>query len=184
MRWWVSGLVLCAFGTLAACGKVEQAPGSSGKTLCFDYYQRCVNPVFNNVQMFGAVHVATSNCSDLGCHQVGVGRGGALKLHPIADAPIIDLSMTTPDQARTTPMYANFLSAKGSSNRSNPRQSFLIKKPLVEVFHGGARIFPNDTARGVQEFEFWISNSVDENDEFGAQCAMLFNPPLSTTCQF
>ena len=43
MQWWVSGLVVCAFGAVSACGKVEQAPGSSGKTLCFDYYQRCVN---------------------------------------------------------------------------------------------------------------------------------------------
>jgi hypothetical protein len=150
---------------------VEQKAGSSGKTLCFDYYQRCVNPVFDDVQMFGAVPAATSNCSASGCHQAGVGPGGALKIHPgLTAAPL-----TTPDQDRTTQMYANFLSAKGSANLSSPRQSFLIKKPLVEVFHGGATIFPNDTAKGIREFEFWITQNVD--DEFSAQCATL------TTCQ-
>ena len=171
MQWWVSGLVVCTIGAVSACGKVAQAPGSSGKTLCFDYYQRCVNPVFSDVQLYGAVPTATSNCSASGCHQAGVGPGGALKIHPgLSAAPL-----TTPAQDRTTQMYANFLSAKGSSNLGSPRQSFLLKKPLVEVFHGGARIFPDDTVRGTREFEFWISQNVD--DEFSAQCALL------TTCQ-
>jgi hypothetical protein len=77
-------------------------------------------------------------------------------------------------------MYANFLSAKGSANVNDPRQSFLIKKPLVEVFHGGARIFADDTARGISEMQHWISQAVD--DEFSAQCASLFVAPPSTTC--
>lgn len=171
MQWWVSGLVVCAIGAVSACGKVEQAPGSSGKTLCFDYYQRCVNRVFDDVQMFGALPSATSNCSASGCHQAGVGPGGALKIHP--SEPMV--STTVPAQARMTQMYANFLSAKGSSNLGSPRQSFLIKKPLVEVFHGGAKIFPDANARGVREYEFWVSQNVD--DEFSAQCATLI------TCQ-
>lgn len=171
MQWWVSGLVVCAFGAVSACGNVEQAPGASGKTLCFDYYQRCVNPVMDDVQAYGAVPTATSNCSASGCHQAGVGPGGALKIHPGLTA----MALTTPELDRTTQMYANFLSAKGSSNLVSPRQSFLIKKPLVEVFHGGATIFPDASVRGIREFEFWISQNVD--DEFSAQCATL------TTCQ-
>ncbi len=171
MQWWLSGLVVCALGVVTACGKVEQSASSSGKTLCFDYFQRCVNPVFGDVQNNGAVPAATSNCSDSGCHQSGVGPGGALKLNP----GLFPITLTTPAQDRTTQMYANFLSAKGSSNLGSPRQSFLIKKPLVEITHAGGLIFPNDTAKGIREFQFWISQSVD--DEFGAQCALL------TTCQ-
>lgn len=177
MQWWVSIIALGAL-SLAGCGKVEQAPGSSGKTLCFDYYQRCVNRVFADVQMFGALPTATSNCTASGCHQAGVGPGGALKLHP----GLSPFPLTTPTADRSTQMYANFLSAKGSSNLTDSRQSFLIKKPLVEVFHGGGKIFPDETVRGIQEFRFWISQKVD--DEFAAQCTSLFNPPASTTCQF
>ena len=176
MPWWVRVPGLCILLTLSACGKVVQTEGGSGKTLCFDYYQRCVNRVFDNTPAYGGT--SASNCSSSGCHQAGVGPGGAFKINP--GLPL--LVLTTPAQDRTTQMYANFLSAKGSANLNDPRQSFLIKKPLSEVFHGGGVIFPDATVIGVREFQFWASQNVD--DEFGAQCPSLFNPPASTTCQF
>lgn len=176
MQAWVRVAALCVPAMLAACGQVDQTQGSSGKTLCFDYYQRCVNRVFDNTPTYGGI--SASSCSASGCHQAGVGPGGAFKINP----GLAPLSLTTPAQDRATQMYANFLSAKGSANLNDPRQSFIIKKPLVEVFHGGGPIFADATAIGVREFQFWISQNVD--DEFGAQCPSLFNPPASTTCQF
>lgn len=163
--------MVCVMGTVAACGKAEQGTSVTGKTLCFDYYQRCVNRVFDDTQYYGSMSGATSTCSASGCHQAGVGTGGALKIHPGLSA----VTLSTPEQDRTTQIYANFLSAKGSSNLSSPRQSFLLKKPLLEVFHAGARVFSDDTVLGAREFEFWISRSVD--DEFSNQCAAL------VTCQ-
>lgn len=176
MQGWVKIAGLCLLVTLAACGEVVQTPGASGKTLCFDYYQRCVNRVFDNTPAYGGV--SASSCSASGCHQAGIGPGGAFKINP----GLTPLALTTPAQDRTTQMYANFLSAKGSANLNDARQSFIIKKPLGEVFHGGGLIFSDATAIGVREFQFWIAQNVD--DEFGAQCPGLFNPPASTTCQF
>lgn len=171
MEWWVSGLMVCVMGMVAACGKAEQGTAVSGKTLCFDYYQRCVNRVFDDTQYYGAMSGSTSTCSASGCHQAGAGPGGALKIHPGLSA----IPLSTPEQDRATQIYANFLSAKASANLSSPRQSFLLKKPLLEVFHGGARVFSDDAVLGAREFEFWISRSVD--DEFSSQCSTL------VTCQ-
>lgn len=176
MQWWVRVAGLCALATLVACGQVDQTQGSSGKTLCFDYYQRCVNRVFNDTLTYGGI--SASNCSASGCHQAGVGPGGKFKVDPVLSAS----PLTTPEQDRLTPMYDNFRSAKDSVNFNDPRQSLLIKKPLVEVSHAGGQIFTDPTARGIREFLFWASRSVD--DEFDIQCPNLFNPPASTTCQF
>lgn len=167
MQWWVKVAGLCALAPLAACEQVAQTQGASGKTLCFDYYQRCVNPVFDDTLMYGGI--SASNCSASGCHQAGIGPGGRFKVNPGLSAQ----PLTTPTQDRATQMYDNFRSAKDSTNLNDPRQSSLIKKPLIEVAHGGGQIFIDPAALGVREFLFWVSRNVD--DEFDAQCP--------TTCQ-
>jgi hypothetical protein len=187
------GLRILAVGAVAVlavgCGStdpVDTSEGPPGGTLCFDYFQRCVNPVFtttlpldqNNDGFFETVNT----CAASGCHLNPGSAGGSLKIDP--NAQVVDLSdpLNTPDVVRATTMYGNFLSAKGASDLNTPRQSFLLKKPLVEVLHGGGRVFASENDSSAQQFLYWISNRVPQGaNEFSSQCAALFAP--GNACQ-
>lgn len=193
MQWWVSMSALCTLLALSGCGKVEQAQVASGDPLCFDYFQRCVNPVFDNASSYGGI--SGNTCSTGGCHGLsysGTGSlvlppGGSLQVFPAQTVVVLSNPPTATElqAAKISLMYSrNFAAARLSANPSNARQSNLIKKPLLEVSHGGNRIFPDDTVRGIQEFNWWISHPV--KDEFSyTECAVLYPtlpaPPTSIT---
>lgn len=176
-----------AAGLLSACGPVDVTQGPPGGTLCFDYFQQCVNPVFDATLPIydqNGIVIGNNTCSASGCHQNPGSAGGSLKITPSALTVMVSGAMTDADKAtvRATPMYGNFLSAKGGADLNTPRQSFLLKKPLVEVLHGGGRVFVNDQDPNARQFLFWITNRVPQGgDEFHAQCATLF--ATGGTCQ-
>jgi hypothetical protein len=72
--------------------------------------------------------------------------------------------------------FVNFASASGSSNVGDPFNSNFIRKPLVQVFHGGGQIFVDANAPGIAVFVHWMSHGVD--DGFSAvECDSLYTSP-------
>jgi len=168
MRWLANVAVISALSLLSACDPVENTPGSPSGTLCFDYFQRCVYPQALDI-------AAPIACSSSGCHQEPGNSGGALRIAPRLSP--VDLSTTTPDQVRAMAIYSTFKSVTGSANLESPRQSNLLRKPLVEVVHGGGRIFTSDQDSAARQLLYWITNRAPAGgDEFSAQCASLFAP--------
>jgi hypothetical protein len=168
---------------LGGCGQAENTPGSPTGTLCFDYFQRCVYPLALDAQLAvdtnnDGVFESVKRCSDSGCHESGGNSGGGLRLTTGA----AQVALTPVDTARQSPMYVNFLSAKGRTDLVNARASTLLKKPLFEVNHGGGKVFVNDQDSAAQHISFWITNRVPAGgDEFSAQCTALF--AAGNTCQ-
>ena len=161
--------VVSAIGALISlngCGPVENSPGSPEGTLCFDYFQRCVYPL--------ALEAASPfACSAAGCHKEPGNSGGALRITP-GQAPV-DLNILTAAEVRLTAIHSTFLSVKGVANINSPRLSDLLRKPLVEVSHGGGRIFVSDQDSAARQLLFWVTNPAPVGgDEFSAQCANLF----------
>lgn len=177
-RWLAHVVVICALSPLSGCDPVENTPGSPTGTLCFDYFQRCVYPLAldaalpidrNNDGVFEAINT----CSASGCHQEPGTSGGALRVAP--GLTPVDLNTMTVDQVRATTLYATFKSVTGSADIDSPRQSNLLRKPLVEVSHGGGRVFASDQDSAARQLLFWITNRAPAGgDEFSAQCASLF----------
>ena len=178
----VKGALLAA--TLVGCGEVENEQGSPTGTLCFDYFQRCVYPLALDTQLpvdvnNDGIFESVKRCSDSGCHDQAGTSGGGFRLHQgSATIPLVPLS----DPANPPPMYVNFISAKGRTDINSARQSPILQKPLVEVSHGGGRVFVTDQDTPARHLEFWISNRVPAGgDEFAPFCATLF--AVGNTCQ-
>lgn len=169
---------ICALILLNGCDPVENSPGSPEGTLCFDYFQRCVYPLALDATLpidrdNDGIFEAVNSCSASGCHQEPGTSGGALRIAP--GQPPVDLNTLTADQVRQTAIYTTFISVKGTANINAPRQSDLLRKPLVEVSHGGGRIFVSDQDSAARQLLFWISNPAPAGgDEFSPQCANLF----------
>lgn len=165
---------------VVGCGQAPNQAGSPSGTLCYDYFQRCVYPLALDAVLAvdrdnDGVFDDTRSCSDSACHaQTGV-TGGALRLTP--GEAIVDLSSATVAQVRASPMYDNFVHAMGRTDLNNPRQSNLLRKPLLEITHGGGRVFVTDQDAAAQQILFWATNRVTGTaDEFAASCANLFLP--------
>jgi predicted small lipoprotein YifL len=172
--------------TLAGCGgggavdnppQVTNSAVAGSQTLCFEYYQRCVNPrLVSPITPMGATSSVT--CAATGCHDNIHGTGGALRLIPGANTPL-DMATTTPAAARASDMYLNYLSSQGEVLFTDPLQSRLLTKPQVQgVLHGGGQIFTNSQDPVLKIFAYWIQNPAQlGEDEFGASCRNLFTPP-------
>lgn len=182
-----SGVVL---STLDACGgaggnpldnppSITNSGGGSGQTLSFDYFQRCVNPIFDSKIPITLNGVTIDNtCSNAACHNDLTGHGGAFRIVPDAAPVVIADTANTPAVIRTQDIYKNFLSAQGETIVGAPLQSLLINKPLVRnVLHGGGVIFASESDPDIQRFIYWISNPMPAGqDEFGTAGANLFTP--------
>lgn len=180
MRLLARASALIIFFSLAACDQVEVSEGSLGPALCFDYYQRCINPIFEtslpiDYEPDGNID-AFNTCAASNCHRNPGSAGGSLKITP--SATIVDL---VSDDPGGTPMYINFLSAKGNTDVTSPGQSFLLLKPRVAVLHGGGRVFFDETDSEFQQILYWISNSVDNH--LSASCVNLFPGGDNSQCQ-
>lgn len=176
--------------TMAACGggnplgnppDVANPPGSSGQSLSFVYFQRCINPVL--IAQLSLPGGGSGKCASSGCHDDRNGTGGAFRM--LESAAAVDLSnpANTPDVIRASEMYRNFFSAQGSAAIGDPTHSLLLKKPLVQgVLHGGGVVFGSASDPNVKLIEYWISRPMPQGqDEFSSAAAALFTPPDPAT---
>lgn len=136
---------------LNACKEVTVQEETTGQSLCFEYYQACVNPVLTSA--IALPNGTAVTCSAEGCHNVDVGAGGAFKLNRRA----------TLDSAE---MMGNFISAKSFANLSDPASSKLLLEPLAGTFsivgsHAGGDIFADPSNIHYRELYYWISHPVE-----------------------
>lgn len=157
---------------------------TSGQTLSYVYFQRCINPIFLAQLAVVANGVSSSNsCAGAGCHDNTSGTGGAFRV--LGAATPLDLSnaANTPDVIRASDMYKNFYSAQGEVVIGAPTQSRLLAKPLLlGVLHGGGLIFASDTDANLQLLRYWITHPVPlGQDEFSTAAASMFTPADAAT---
>ena len=198
----VSGAIAGA-ALLASCGGGGDPlsnPGSvtnpvvtGGATLAFPYFEKCIFPIFlKQLPITQNGVTSTNTCAGAGCHDSNTGTGGALRVivaaTTIADT---DLAAAATDSAtattiRASDMYKNFYSAQGVTVFGSPIQSRLFDKPLVlNVLHGGGRIFTSEDDPNAKLISYWISHPVPNGqDEFSTSSYSMFTPadPATGTC--
>ena len=174
-------------------GNVSNPVQTGGATLAFPYFEKCIFPIFIKQLPIVQNGVSSTNtCSGAGCHDSGTGTGGALRVivgaTPASDA---DLTAAATDPAaalalRATDMYKNFYSAQGTTVFGSPIQSRLFDKPLVlNVLHGGGRIFTSQDDPNAKLIAYWIGHPVPNGqDEFSSSSDNMFTPanPATGTC--
>ena len=188
---------LAGTALLAGCGgggdplsnppNVSNPAGAGGDKLSFAYFQKCIAPIFlEPLPIVQNGQSSTNTCAGSGCHASDTGTGGALRI--IVSARPVDLTdpANTPDVIRTTDMYKNFYSAQGVTIPGSPIQSRLFDKPLLlNVLHGGGRIFASQDDPHAQLISYWISHPMPSGqDEFSAAANAMFTPadPATGTC--
>lgn len=162
--WGRAVLMFAVAWGLAGCGEqasVETTP--AGRTLCQSDFNLCVNPVFN--QPLRRADNAVVTCASGGCHEVGVGFGGAFKIYPNA---------TTQQE-----LLANLIVAKAFSNLDIPQDSKLLLEPLagtssITGSHTGGDIFPSAADACYVSIRNWIANPV--SDDTSPQCGVCTVP--------
>jgi hypothetical protein len=186
-----------AAALLAGCGgggdplgnppNVSNPTGSGGDKLSFAYFQKCIQPIFlEPLTIVQNGQTSTNTCAGSGCHDSNTGTGGALRI--VVAAQPVDLAdpANTPDAVRATDMYKNFYSAQGVTVPGSPTQSRLFQKPLLlNVLHGGGRIFADASDPNAQLIAYWISHPMPTGqDEFSAAANGLFTPadPATGAC--
>jgi hypothetical protein len=177
-------------------GNVANPGTTGGASLAFPYFEKCIFPILLKELPITQNGVASTNtCAGAGCHDSNTGTGGALRVivaaTPIADADLAAVSVASPDPAavatiRATDMYKNFYSAQGVTVFGSPLQSRLFDKPLVlNVLHGGGRIFASQDDPNAKLINYWISHPVPNGqDEFSSSSYSMFTPadPATGTC--
>lgn len=189
-------LSIALLGTLAACGGSSNPLGNppvvsnpestqGNQHLSFAYFQKCIDPIFlAQLQVQGSP--TTNTCAGGGCHDTMTGTGGAFRL--IGSAQTLDVSdpANTPDVIRASDIYKNFYSAQGMVVVGDTVDSRLIVKPLVlNVFHGGGQVFPNESDPNIKLIKYWITHpSPLGQDEFSTATYTMFTPadPKTGTC--
>jgi hypothetical protein len=198
----VSNAIL-AGALLAACGgggdplsnpaNVTNPVVTGGASLAFPYFEKCIFPILLKPLPITQNGVTSTNtCAGAGCHDSNTGTGGALRVI-IAAAPVADTDLaaaatdaTMATTIRATDMYKNFYSAQGVTVFGSPLQSRLFDKPLVlNVLHGGGRIFTSEDDPNAKLINYWISHPVPNGqDEFSSSSYSMFTPadPATGTC--
>ena len=145
------------------------ASATGQSSLSFAYFQRCINPVFLEPLPITLNGVAVTNsCANAGCHANATGSGGAFRIIPTATPLTMSVPAfggaaavtgASPDVIRASDMYKNFISAQGEIIINSAAQSLLVEKPLVmNVQHGGGRVFTSTADPHIVLFEYWISH--------------------------
>ena len=160
------------------------AAGSDG--LSFAYFERCIFPIFLEPLPITQNGVTSTNtCAGAGCHDSNTGTGGALRVIVAATAQDIPdpTDATAVATLRATDMYKNFYSAQGVTVFGSPLQSRLFEKPLVlNVLHGGGRIFASEDDPHVKLISYWISHPMPGGQtEFSTASYSMFSPAIATT---
>lgn len=148
---------------LGACGEVSIGDAPLARSMCFDYYQRCVDPVFSTSITFNA---STTSCTgSSSCHINPAGSGESFKIN--VGAPLVPAASFSSMASLGAPMYGNFVSTKGNADIGD-----LLTKPVdVGGTHGGGQVM-DTTYPEFKQLEYWTNNRVD--DPF-ASCSALFN---------
>jgi hypothetical protein len=193
----VAGALLAGCGgggdPLSNPGNVQNPSTTGGATLAFPYFQKCIFPIFLKQLTITQNGVTSTNtCAGAGCHDSNTGTGGALRVIVAATAiSDADVAAAATDSAtattiRASDMYKNFYSAQGTTVFGSPIQSRLFDKPLVlNVLHGGGRIFASESDPNAQLIAYWISHPVPSGqDEFSTSSYSMFTPadPATGTC--
>ncbi len=170
-------------------GNVTNPPTTGSGTsdgLSFAYFERCIFPIFLEQLPITQNGVATTNtCSGAGCHDSNTGTGGALRV--IVGATAQDIPDPSDAAAvatlRATDMYKNFYSAQGVTVFGSPLQSRLFEKPLVlNVLHGGGRIFTSQDDPHLKLISYWISHPMPSGkSEFSTASYSMFSPAIPTS---
>jgi hypothetical protein len=174
-------------------GTVTNPVVTGGATLAFPYFEKCIFPILLKQLPIVQNGVTTTNtCSGAGCHDSNTGTGGALRVivaaSPVSDADLTAAATTsaTATAIRATDMYKNFYSAQGTAVFGSPIQSRLFDKPLVlNVLHGGGRVFTSQDDPNAKLIAYWISHPVPNGqDEFSISSYSMFTPadPVTGTC--
>jgi hypothetical protein len=194
---------IAAAGLVAGCGgggdpltnpgNVQNPSTTGGATLAFPYFEKCIFPIFlKELPITQNGVTSTNTCAGAGCHDSNTGTGGALRVivaaTPITDADIAaaatDATLAT--TIRASDMYKNFYSAQGTTVFGSPIQSRLFDKPmLLNVLHGGGRIFTSQDDANAKLISYWISHPVPAGqDEFSTSSYSMFTPadPATGTC--
>jgi hypothetical protein len=189
--------VLAAGALVAGCGgggdpltnpgNVKNPTTTGGATLAFPYFEKCIFPIFlKQLPITQNGVTSTNTCAGAGCHDSNTGTGGALRVivaaTPIADADVkaAATDTATATTIRASDMYKNFYSAQGVTVFGSPIQSRLFDKPLLlNVLHGGGRIFTSQDDPDAKLIAYWISHPVPSGqDEFSTSSYSMFTPPL------
>ena len=183
--WFGAGVAALA---LAGCGggnplsnpaDVSNPPGTSGQSLSYAYYQRCINPILLAQLQINVNGVQSVNtCAASGCHDNTTGTGGAFRVVGAAQPLDVTAAANTPAVIRASDMYKNFLSAQGEVVFGSLTQSRILAKPrLLNGLHGGGLIFENDQNPNVKLIQYWINHPVPQGqDEFSTATYSLFTP--------
>ncbi len=136
---------------LSGCGgdSVSNTETAVNQQLVFTDFQTTVSPIFD-------LDIGGRTCSSAGCHNIGNGSGGGLKLY---SNPALD----------SFEMDFNYRVAQSLSNLTNPDQSKLLLEPLAGTFsitgsHAGGDIFTSTTDVNYLTILAWISNPEDVVD--------------------
>jgi hypothetical protein len=173
---------------LAGCGGgnplsnppvVNNPPGTSGQSLSYAYFQKCINPILlAQLQINVNGVLSTNTCAGSGCHDNTSGTGGAFRVVGAAQPLDVTAAANTPAVIRASDMYKNFYSAQGAVVFGSLTQSRILAKPrLLNVLHGGGLIFENDQDPNVKLIQYWINHPVPQGqDEFSAASYSMFTP--------
>ena len=188
-------VVVMVAALLAGCGggEVGNPVVAGGATLAFPYFEKCIFPIFlKPLPIVQNGVTSTNTCSGAGCHDSNTGTGGALRVivaaAPIADADVATAATdaATAETIRATDMYKNFYSAQGTTVFGSPIQSRLFEKPLLlNVLHGGGRIFASQDDPNAKLIAYWISHPIPSGqNEFSGAGNAMFTPadPATGTC--
>ncbi len=158
--------------------------GSDG--LSFAYFERCIFPIFlEQLPITQNGVTSTNTCAGGGCHDSNTGTGGALRVIVAATAQDIPdpTDATAVATLQATDMYKNFYSAEGVTVFGSPLQSRLFEKPLVlNVLHGGGRIFTSEDDPHMQLISYWINHPMPSGQSvFSTASYGMFSPAIPTT---
>jgi hypothetical protein len=179
LRWVTVGMV--ALGAVGCGGgNISNPPETTGQSLSFTYYQKCIDPVLQaQLQVNQGGSISTNSCAGSGCHSSVNGTGGALRLVQGA-APVP--AGTAVDAVRASDMYKNFFSSQGSSIPGSPTESRMLKKPLVQgVLPGGGLIFTTTRDPNARLIQYCISRPAPAGQDEFANADSMFTPPNAAT---
>lgn len=144
---------------------------NNGQTLCYSDYVNCINPIYNQ-GMQNRTGQTNIQCASGGCHEIGGGFAGSLRIYP---------NTVDPDE-----LLVNFTSSLANANLGNPAGSKLLLKPLVgnagnNEQHSGGDILPDTSDACYSAILAWITNSVP--DQADAACGSC-TPPVLANCGY